>query len=709
MNKIFLSPLLLAGVFSLLYTPAHATFLHAPHDDAHGVDCVDCHEFSLEDASAWGAPQATTDETVKNFICLKCHGPGGSAPTKAMHSDLTINGSEMWTTECTDCHAPHFQRQIAGVADISEDFLLSDMYLVTGTINSITSAGANTTIAYSLGNADAKWTNPASWSAKTGTGRGLIFVADAASPNGQTFETLAANGFSITVIGTVDPAMVGKTFGLLYGQFLKNKITTNLGDQVVSFYNPYGGFVDKSGSVAPTGICQVCHENTIYWTNDGANINHNGDAKCVGCHSHDTGFAPSGGGDTGKHPEHLALTGVTCDSCHDIIDFPYFKSGTDANGDGKFELFETDVCTNCHNDGTGNPVTGFIAGWTDPEFELTCASCHALSPGSGSHDFHLTIIGCGRCHDGTIEGTTPPEQHIDNTIDVYDVIPGDLGYPADKAKSSPYSNCSNFYCHSNGTSVQTGVVEPFTSATWGSGPLACDSCHGFAPDYPNGSPKANSHQVHGTNNCQFCHAATTTTGNTITDPANHANGNYDILAGDGVSFSYAAGTCSNISCHQGGSADWGSTTLAFDCDSCHGYPPVPGDGLNVNDLYDGGKGAHVTQWQQYDLYGIGGHILSSDSLQATTDRYGDITTGYNECAKCHMDGLHGNGKIDIKIMESSWSTTTNKGYYERPYGFGLGPPIYDGVPGEAVSPKTCSNIICHQGKETPKWSCPGGE
>ena len=54
---------------------------------------------------------------------------------------------------------------------------------------------------------------------------------------------------------------------------------------------------------------------------------------------------------SGKHPLHLAVPGITCGSCHNTDAFPYFKSGTDRDGNGLYDLSETDVCTNCHKEG----------------------------------------------------------------------------------------------------------------------------------------------------------------------------------------------------------------------------------------------------------------------------------------------------------------------------------------------------------------------
>jgi hypothetical protein len=148
--------------------------------------------------------------------------------------------------------------------------------------------------------------------------------------------------------------------------------------------------------------------------------------------------------------------------------------------------------------------------------------------------------------------------------------------------------------------------------------------------------------------------------------------------------------------------------VRINCNGCHGYPPVPGDGLNINDSGDGGKGVHVTSGQATNPYGIGGHIINSSLLNPVTDVYGNMSTGYKECAKCHDAGTHGNGTVDVKIYTGSWSVSTPKGFYQRGGGFGIGLPAYNGVPGNIGTQKTCSNIICHQG-DTPPWSCPGGE
>ena len=160
-------------------------------------------------------------------------------------------------------------------------------------------------------------------------------------------------------------------------------------------------------------------------------------------------------------------------------------------------------------------------------------------------------------------------------------------YNGSKNPADGFSTCDNTYCHSNGTSVSTGLIPANNSSAWGTtGPLACDSCHQYdtitrptptGPDYGNYAPKANSHERHSevVVGCESCHYNTTTDGTTITSTTLHVNGQYDVTPSptghkDGsdypITFDYVVdaggGTCSNITCHTGWTFDntkkWGN-------------------------------------------------------------------------------------------------------------------------------------------------------
>lgn len=94
----------------------------------------------------------------------------------------------------------------------------------------------------------------------------MILVFD---PPGRaaTYEVLAATSGLITVQGVVMDTPLPATFGLIYGQFLRNEVKTPADERrPVKFFDPQSGFVDTSGSAKPQGICQVCHTATGHWS-----------------------------------------------------------------------------------------------------------------------------------------------------------------------------------------------------------------------------------------------------------------------------------------------------------------------------------------------------------------------------------------------------------------------------------------------------------
>ncbi len=491
---------------------------------------------------------------------------------------------------------------------------------------------------------------------------------------------------------------------------------------------PNGGTdTSPQWDVASTAACGTCHGASA--TNPpirGSHRKHVGayfdgyDYRCSICHKDPAA-------DTTLHVNNQSEVVFAAD--------PETAGGTYSGSGDMLDAYGT--CSNiyCHSTVQSSPPGSPPTYRTTPVWgisnSLGCSGCHLYAgagfpPLTGSHAKHFEYPepqecyvchnwnnsddSCMSCHDND---TLLPkrDKHANHSVDV--VFAPKIGgsYSGTAAPGDAYGNCSNTYCHSNGTSVATNEIPANISADWGTGTLTCGSCHGYPPAYPNGSPKANSHQEHGYKTCDNCHYATTTNGSDITDSAKHANRQFNLQeSGGAVTFTPTVGTpstCAAISCHGGSTATWGTR---INCDGCHGYPPVPGDGKNISGLYGGGKGVHVTSGQASNPYGIGGHILNSSSLDPARDVYGDTLTGYNECVKCHEDGIHGNGIVEIKISSSPWSTTTGKGLYIRSNGFGdmLGAPRYNGQPGDTSVSKSCSSIICHQG-DTPQWSCPGGE
>ena len=145
-------------------------------------------------------------------------------------------------------------------------------------------------------------------------------------------------------------------------------------------------------------------------------------------------------------------------------------------------------------------------------------------------------IRCQACHYGTTtDGTTIASQtlHVNTSAEVSFNTLGDprvhvnSSYGGDTVMGSGYGTCTATYCHSRGNDT----VAPYNDVplsvpvaplpAWGGRHLSCSSCHGNStavttdtsmPDYVDGTPKANKHDIHNTTNafvCQTCHYPTT--------------------------------------------------------------------------------------------------------------------------------------------------------------------------------------------------------
>jgi hypothetical protein len=197
--------------------------------------------------------------------------------------------------------------------------------------------------------------------------------------------------------------------------------------------DPYGTNSYADGDTNYDGVCEVCHTQTRHHRNDGSQeddghyagtdcivchshsdaFSHGGGAGCDACHGHDEGYeyAPGqfseGAGSVQSHSTHTEndsddLKGpfIPCDACHDTANYPYFKSGTDGDGNGVFDLSETDVCDTCHSplgafDGVNDPAIGVKTNWADGIYkadgvtlksgkEKWCAGCHDNEPAFSS-------------------------------------------------------------------------------------------------------------------------------------------------------------------------------------------------------------------------------------------------------------------------------------------------------------------------------------
>ena len=220
---------------------------------------------------------------------------------------------------------------------------------------------------------------------------------------------------------TVCHIMIGETPNLY---LIREVITTpNSGDKNVKFLCRTGPNSFADGDTTYDGVCEVCHTDTNHHQNDGTNpdpdhyagtdciechshfpnaFSHGGGfgSGCEDCHGHDPGYEyepgkfSEGAGTIESHSTHtendnddLKGPNIPCSECHDIENYPYFKSGT---GDAPYDLAETNVCDSCHSPGGAfDGVRTAKEKWEEGVYNGTslksgeekwCVGCHDGNP-----------------------------------------------------------------------------------------------------------------------------------------------------------------------------------------------------------------------------------------------------------------------------------------------------------------------------------------
>ncbi|MHC4815764.1 MAG: CxxxxCH/CxxCH domain c-type cytochrome, partial [Planctomycetota bacterium] len=348
----------------------------------------------------------------------------------------------------------------------------------------------------------------------------------------------------------------------------------------------------------------------------------------------------------------------TCQNiyCHGDFDdaSPSLGGGNTAN-EPNWGVSSDGDCGTCHGDTGGAteslkavPVTG-SSGTIHPNHlsmptspTVTCTVCH-FDWGSGAN---------GTGTNGTYGNY---DKHADGTLQAIDInsrFESPSALITDYEGSAPatsggYGNytCLNVRCHN-------GVTTPVWSDASIPG-FSCGDCHQDAagnsplPTWDTGV--SGSHSVHANTDsdftdCDNCHGVVdgvyTATGGT-----NHQNlvveleslpdfgatpAAYSDATPGGVNWIPSVGQddgiCSNISCHGGGTPEWGNPA-SVSCGSCHTDGQLPPT-----------SGAH------------------SQHLSAVSGS----NTDYSECRACHGDysGTHANGTADVANASVSYNTTT---------------------------------------------------
>jgi hypothetical protein len=417
----------------------------APHNGSNNIDCGSCHGVGLLNSPFWGGTMSYDQ------LCLNCHkassGPYSetNAPLVVTHSSETTSDKySEWERECRDCHNPHYQRQ-----KLYKNTDANNLYLATGTITNCVYNGDNTstltysTITYKTGWDAAKLTEKTS-----GYRRAILFPNINKLGYNYPITAVDPDAKTIKVTGNVTTYLYPPTtFAAIYGQFIKDAIDVNGTNTQVKFFDRKGTKSYADGDTTYNGVCEVCHTQTMYHKNDGTGNYHYPGARCYVCHAHINGFGYAHGesgsdcddchghddgwnggdyyGTTQSHSTHtendsddLKGPNITCSDCHDTDDYPFFKSGTDEDADGKYNLSETDVCDNCHSpngafDGVNNPTYGAKANWTEGVYasptlksgkDKWCAGCHDDEPAYSRKETIEIIVDN---HEAAFVGTWP--------------------------------------------------------------------------------------------------------------------------------------------------------------------------------------------------------------------------------------------------------------------------------------------------------------
>ncbi|MBT0663476.1 CxxxxCH/CxxCH domain-containing protein [Geobacter pelophilus] len=653
---IELAPNINSSPLAAVYRNGSTAFPQRPVPRLGSCSNVNCH-FERE-TKVWGVPPLTVPDG-----CKECHGapPGGgdsgAAGSHPQH-DLYFPGA----SGCVKCHTDHTKDAFPfnHATSVGRGLLLGIQNPVSS-VRSLYSGALNDYLPKSSSNqfgscsnvyCHSKGDSLTSYQPNVVPSWGISLPGDCSGCHGN------GHGTGTEIVSGSHTIHVGKDF---YGQYVYQCSTchfyTAAGSQAianranhvnsqvdVSLAPSFGGVYTADGHApgAPVGTCQnvYCHSNvqpdggiggpTAYNTPEWGDA---GSIQCGGCHAGDGGHGHGGVKmATGSHTRHLAYSFTTttntvkCMVCHKYTNQPFV--------------------TSCY----GNPL---------------------------AVEYGNTV-----CHWGT------GELHANGKVNVrIEPTFGNMSaYQGSPEPGNGYANCTNTYCHSNGTAIATGVNTPSATPNWGSGAIGCTSCHGYPPNYANGTPKANSHARHST--CNLCHYGTTTNGVTITNMATHVNKAYDLAPGSGVSFSYTyastGGTCSSISCHGGASAVWGAT---IQCGGCHEVPPA--------------TPSHLKHFSGSGVEAAYGDVRIAQDFSANA-------TGYlMNCGNCHPldQAKHGNGAVDVELFNALAPAGSLKARNPSAAAYSNGTTVHTDSRGFRYTNGTCSSVYCHSYNE---WTTPGG-
>jgi len=358
----------------------------------------------------------------------------------------------------------------------------------------------------------------------------------------------------------------------------------------------------------------------------------------------------------------------------------------------------------------------------------SCGVCHnkpadAAPVWSTAHSKHLKVysantnITCNACHSGTASSMTTintaagRNQHPDGTKNV-----AFNAWSSGAGAAWSGTQCSNTYCHSNGTSPNGGT---HAAVAWNT-ITTCGSCHGSQVTWTTSGATAATgvHYHHIADSgfaCNICHSATASSMTTIGTYANHVDKNVTIRINNsystvgstysGVAAAWntiyqktpgtATGTCNTTFCHGVSSPNWGTVSNDAQCVKCHGVVGTTPAEFTA-DKRTAAPGWNTTGRNTAGAVGTQTNGVSNDSKVGAHNKHLNAysvwgTIGYSSdvaCADCHTlwssvgSVGHMNGSTDMvwssfaRNAGTDWTAVTGA----------LTPNYANG---------TCATVYCH--------------
>lgn len=510
-----------------------------------------CHSSGTALNAPYGAPWTTATWTGAAMTCNACHGDGSNADGRPGYSNGApkANAHQLATHKSLGCDKCH--------------------YTTSNTGTTITSVGNHVNKAYDV----------------VGTGTAPYVFNYSYAASGGTCATSSCHGtnpIAWNTTGSLTCASCHEASNLLALRHDKHYGSATVWTSLTQS-------TDAHTATNYVYACAQCHPTASHATGP---WNSMADAQVGGAKM--TWYTVGAGWTTDSKGFKYSVTGTCGTVCHT-------KDGSTAGS--QIQAFNWATVT------TGGGTCG-ICHNKQNDATPTWSTAHTKHVNSYAANANLT---CNACHSGTassmttINGAAGRNLHPNAAKDV-----AFNGWASGAGAAWSGTQCSNTYCHSNGTSANAGT---HAAIAWNT-TFGCTACHATT------ALSSGVHAVHvnDTGNqvgfsitCDECHSQTAANNTTITTVAYHVDKNVNIRFNDGTrnknadqptyngsnawttiaggaskAVGTAAANCANVYCHSVGNLNnagalvavtggamwktinWSTVAGSLGCDGCHG-------------------------------------------------------------------------------------------------------------------------------------------